>query len=79
MRPLPDHRKSVDQMRALYSPAQRTLPALLREIEAAGAALAATTQSWSTFLPRPAALDEAQAAAHGLQRLIGELRAHVTS
>jgi hypothetical protein len=64
----------------LYGPTlhqPRPLPVILREIDAATAALATATRSWSTFLPRPAALDDVQSTIHGLNRLCAELRPHV--
>lgn len=73
-------RAELAGMAALSAPPRehrpRPLPEVLREIEAATAALATTTKGWAAFLPRPAALDEAQSTATGLHRLLGELREH---
>lgn len=53
---------------------RRTYNTLQSELQAGAEGIATTVRGWSAFAPKPAALDEAERAAHGLVRLLGELR-----
>ena len=53
---------------------QRTVHECCAEIEAGAAALSYLAHGWPVFLPNTAALAGAEAAAHGLVRLVAELR-----
>lgn len=54
---------------------QRDEVQIVREVQAACSALATATTSWSTFLPRPAAVEAARSTVQGLARLLAELAA----
>lgn len=55
---------------------QRSLTELLGELDNGASSLATTVTTWKTFLPRPAAMDEAERSLEGLLRLVRELRTH---
>ena len=48
-------------------------PATIGDVQSAAVRLAVATRSWSTVAPSRAAIDEALATAHGLQRALAEL------
>jgi len=73
-----DAARELGLRRELYGSAtrrQRGEVEIVGEVHAAARALATTTESWATFLPRPAAIESAQTCVVGLGRLLGELRA----
>lgn len=69
-----DTAREIAARRALYGRPARSYRAIVADLDAGAGAVAATVRGWAAFAPKPAALDEVERAAAGLQRLIGELR-----
>lgn len=69
----PDHLATVRQLRALAG-REQPLHQQLAGVAAMAARLGTATQSWRTFAPRLAALDEVSREADHLARALRELR-----
>jgi len=71
-----DGNAATAQLASLYrARCARTEPLVAREAAQAAEALATTLRGWTTFLPRPAALQEARSTVAGLGNLLAELAA----